>query len=226
MMQVFLALTFVIALLPTLLAQSGGTHPVSGRRYALPMGVAGAPWLDRSEREQEERVSRAIEMLRVTPGMVVADVGAGSGYYTLPLARLVGASGKVYAADIQQGMLDIIARKIKQEGVSNVSLILSAPADPKLPPASLDLAVMVDVYHELGDPQTVLAHLRRALKPEGRLVLIEYKGEDPTIPIQPLHKMTVAQAKLEVEHEGFRLVDVNSSLPWQHVLTFTALPQR
>lgn len=206
-------------------AQSG-VHPVSGRRYALPMGVAGAPWLDRAEREDEERTSKAIELLGVTPGSVIADVGAGSGYYTMRLARLVGPTGKVYASDIQQGMLDIISRKMKQEGVGNVALILGDPANPKLPPASIDLVLMVDVYHELGDPQAVLAHLRRALRPGGRLVLIEYKGEDPTIPIQPLHKMTVAQAKLEVEHEGFRLADVNSSLPWQHVLTFTALPPR
>jgi len=218
---------FAAWLLPLVLAAasaaaqvSPGRHPISGREYARPMGVGGAPWLERSEREDEERPTRALEIMKVGSGMVVADIGAGSGYFTERLARLVGPTGRVYASDIQQGMLDLLQRRITRERLGNVTLVLADPADPKLPAGALDLALMVDVYHELGDPQTVLGHIRRALKPTGRLVLIEYKGEDPTIPIQPLHKMTVAQAKLEVEHEGYVLATVDSSLPRQHVLVF------
>lgn len=207
-------------LLAVVLAQSPGVHPVSGREYAWPMGVAGAPWLDREEREAEEAPTRALRIINVTPGSVVADIGAGSGYFTERLARLVGPTGRVFANDIQQGMLDLLRQRIDRERLSNVTLILGEPANPKLP-ASIDLALMVDVYHELRDPQAMLGHIKRALKPAGRLVLVEYKGEDPSIPIIPSHKMTVAQAKLEVEHEGFKLTTVDSSLPRQHVLIFS-----
>jgi SAM-dependent methyltransferase len=197
-------------------------HPISGREYARPMGLAGAEWLDREEREAEEAPTRALDMLKIAPGITVADIGAGSGYFTERLSRLVGPRGRVYASDIQPGMLELIRRRIVRARLDNVTIILGEPADPKLPPSSIDVALMVDVYHELQDPQKVLAHIRTALKPEGRLVLIEYKGEDPTIPILPSHKMTVAQAKLEVEHEGFTLASVNSSLPRQHLLVFTS----
>lgn len=196
-------------------------HPISGREYARPMSVAGAPWLDREEREREEAPARALAMIGVTPGSTVADIGAGSGYFTERLSRLVGPRGRVFAIDIQPGMLELIAARVRRDGLTNVTIVLGEPANPRLPAGSLDLALMVDVYHELGDPQAVLRHVREALKPDGRLVLIEYKGEDPSIPILPSHKMTVAQAKLEVEHEGFVLALANSSLPRQHVLTFT-----
>ena len=196
-------------------------HPISGREYAHPMGVAGAPWLDRAEREQEEQPSRALAMLKIEPGMSVADIGAGSGYFTERIAKLVGPTGRVYASDIQRGMLDLIDRRMRRFGFQNVTLVLGEPTNPRLPSQAIDLALMVDVYHELSAPQTVLGHIRTALKPNGRLVLIEYKGEDPTIPIIPTHKMTVAQAKLELENEGFVLTSANSSLPRQHVLTFT-----
>jgi len=205
-------------------AQRAGVHPISGREYARPMGLAGAPWLDRDEREAEEAPSRALQIMGVVEGSTVADVGAGSGYFTERLARLVGPSGRVFATDIQQGMLDLAARRLQRQGLHNVTLVLSEPANPRLVAASVDMVLMVDVYHELGDPMTVLRHLREALKPSGRLVLIEYKGEDPTIPILPSHKMTVAQARLEVEHEGFVLTTVDSSHPRQHVLIFKRRP--
>jgi ubiquinone/menaquinone biosynthesis C-methylase UbiE len=207
--------------LSTATAQGVGVHPVSGRVYARPMGVAGAPWLERGEREEEEAPTRALEIIKVAPGSTVADIGAGSGYFTERLSKLVGPSGKVYANDLQQGMLDLLQRRIDRHKLTNITLVLGDPADPKLPPSSIDMALMVDVYHELGDPQTMLANIRKALKPDGRLVLIEYKGEDPTVPILPLHKMTVAQAKLELEHEGYKLARVDSSLPRQHVLIFS-----
>ena len=201
-------------------AAATAVHPISGREYARPMGVAGAGWLERDERELEEAPSRALLLLHVAPGMTVADIGAGSGYFTERLSRLVGPSGRVYANDIQRGMLELIRQRIERQRLANITLVLGAPADPRLPPGAIDLALMVDVYHELADPQTMLRHIRHALKPGGRLVLLEYKGEDPTVPILPLHKMTVAQARLEVEHEGFALASVDSSLPRQHLLAF------
>jgi ubiquinone/menaquinone biosynthesis C-methylase UbiE len=204
------------------LLQSPAVHPISGREYARPMGVAGAPWLEREEREAEEAPTRALTIMQVTPGSTVADIGAGSGYFTTRLSRLVGPNGKVYANDIQRGMLDLLRQRVERERLSNVTPVLGEPADPKLPAASIDLALMVDVYHELSDPQTMLANIKKALKPGGRLVLVEYKGEDPSIPILPSHKMTVAQAKMEVEPEGYTLTTVNSNLPRQHVLIFTA----
>ena len=217
-------LAIVVALAVTAFAasQAGpGRHPISGREYARPMGVAGAPWLDRAEREAEERPTRALQIMQITPGMTVADIGAGSGYFTERLAQLVGLTGRVYATDIQQGMIDLLKRRLSARKIQNVTVILSDPTNPLLPAGTIDLALMVDVYHELGDPQTVLGHIRAALKPAGRLVLVEYKGEDPSIPILPSHKMTVAQAKTELEAEGFALTTANSSLPRQHVLIFT-----
>jgi ubiquinone/menaquinone biosynthesis C-methylase UbiE len=188
------------------------------------MGVAGAPWLDRAEREREEQPTRALQIMQIAPGMTVADIGAGSGYFTERLARLVGPTGRVFATDIQPGMIDLLKRRLSAQTIQNVSVILSEPSNPLLPDGTIDLALMVDVYHELGDPQTVLKHIRTALKPDGRLVLVEYKGEDPTIPILPSHKMTVAQAKVELEAEGFTLATAISSLPRQHVLIFTKVP--
>jgi SAM-dependent methyltransferase len=214
-----------MAFAPALASQpSAGRHPVSGREFARPMSVAGAAWLDRAEREAEEQPSRAMKLLGVTAGMTVADIGAGSGYFTERLAKLVGPSGQVYAADIQQGMLDLIARRLASQNLQNVTLVRSEPSNPRLPPNAIDLALMVDVYHELSEPQVVLRHIATALKSDGRLVLIEYKGEDADIPILPSHKMTVAQAKLELESEGYVLVSANSSLPRQHLLTFRKRP--
>jgi ubiquinone/menaquinone biosynthesis C-methylase UbiE len=202
-------------------AQAPGVHPISGRRYALPMSVAGAPWLDRAERDQEESSERSVRLLNVTTGSVVADIGAGSGYYTERLARLVGPTGRVYASDIQAGMLELIRVRVEKARLSNVEMVLGTPTDPKLPPAAIDMALMVDVYHEFSDPQIMLRRIREALKPNGRLILLEYRAEDPRVPIRADHKMSVAQAKLEVEAEGFTLSTVNEELPWQHLFVFT-----
>jgi ubiquinone/menaquinone biosynthesis C-methylase UbiE len=202
-------------------ATTPGVHPVSGRVFALPMGVQGAPWLDRREREDEEAPDLAMRLIRVQRGTTVADVGAGSGYYSIRLARAVGASGKVYAVDIQAGMLDLLQKAVSREKLSNVIPVLGAVNDPKLPPASLDLILMVDVYHEFSEPQTMLQRMKDALKPGGRLVLLEYRAEDPNVPIRPEHKMSKAQVKLEIEHEGFRQQRVYDDLPWQHLFVFT-----
>ena len=206
--------------------QRAGVHPISGRQYAQPMGVQGAPWLDRAERVEEEDPDRALRLLKIAKGATVADVGAGSGYMTIKLAKIVGPTGRVYANDIQSGMLDLLQKNVTKAKLNNVVPVLGTFDDPKLPAATLDLVLMVDVYHEFSEPQAMLGHIRDALKPDGRMVLLEYRAEDPDVPIQPLHKMTVAQAKLEVEHEGFTLSRVQEDLPRQHVLTFTKAPAR
>ncbi len=216
----FAILLFVVYSSGALRGQ-GGVHPLSGRRYAGTMDVSGAEWLDRAEREAEEAPAKALTLIGVTPGMSVADVGAGSGYFTIRLASMVGPAGRVYANDIQAGMLDIIRGKIAREGLKNVSLVLGTQDDPRLPPASVDLVLMVDVYHELRAPQVMLRRLREVIRPGGRLVLLEYRKEDPQIPINPTHKMSVAEAKLEVEAEGYSLTSVDERLPWQHILIFS-----
>jgi precorrin-6B methylase 2 len=205
-------------------AQTPGTHPISGRPFAPVMGYQGAEWLERSERIAEEEPDVALNVLQIPKGASVADIGAGSGYMTVRLARRVGAEGRVYANDLQPQMLALLQRRLAREQITNVTLVQGAVDDPKLPPASVDLELMVDVYHELSQPQTMLRRLREALKPGGRLVLLEYRKEDPAIPIRVEHKMTVAEAKMEIEAEGFTLAKIDGSLPRQHILIFSARP--
>jgi ubiquinone/menaquinone biosynthesis C-methylase UbiE len=211
----------ILVFVAALAAQQPGVHPISGRVFAPPMGVAGAPWLDRHERELEENPDLAMRLMQVQRGSSVADVGAGSGYFTIRLAKAVGSAGKVYAVDIQRGMLELLQRAVAKEKLTNVIPVLAADDDPRLPPESVDLVLMVDVYHELSAPQVTLGHLKRALKPGGRLVLLEYRAEDPTVPIRPEHKMTKAQVKREIEHEGFRQQRVYDDLPRQHLIVFS-----
>ena len=211
----------VIVVAAALAAQSAGTHPISGRRFAPVMGYLGADWLERPERLEEEEPDTALDVLRIAKGATVADIGAGSGYITVRLAARVGPTGHVYANDLQPQMLDMLRRRLARDGVANVTLVQGTADDPKLPPAAVDLELMVDVYHELSQPQVMLRRLREALKPAGRLVLLEYRKEDPRIPIRFEHKMTVGEAKMEVEAEGFTLSRVDESLPRQHILIFT-----
>jgi ubiquinone/menaquinone biosynthesis C-methylase UbiE len=152
-------------------------------------------------------------------------VGAGSGYMTVRMAERVGPAGRVFGTDIQPQMLTMLRQRLDREKISNVTLVQGTIDDPKLPASTLDLILMVDVYHEFSEPQKMLRGLRAALKPTGRMVLLEYKKEDPSIPIRLEHKMTVAEAKLEVEAEGFRLARVGSELPRQHILVFTRVDQ-
>ena len=193
-------------------------HPVSGRVLAPTMGVGGAAWLDRPEREAEEAPSKAIAALGIPKGAVVADVGAGSGYYTVLLAREVGPTGRVVATDLQPGMLDILRGKVARERLSNVEVKQGRADDPVLPPASFDLILMVDVYHELSSPQVFVRKLKEALKPGGRLVLIEFRLEDPRVPIREEHKMSVSQVRQELGADGFRIERVIDVLPWQHII--------
>jgi ubiquinone/menaquinone biosynthesis C-methylase UbiE len=202
-------------------AQEPGTHPVSGRRFAPVMGYQGAAWLDRPERLDEEEPDVAIRILRIPKGASVADIGAGSGFMTVRLSERVGPEGRVFATDVQPQMLELLRRRLAAKKISNVTLVQGTIDDPKLPPATIDLELLVDVYHEFSEPQAMLRGLRTALKPSGRLVLLEYRKEDPTIPIKVEHKMSVAEARLEVEHEGFTLATVDEALPRQHILVFT-----
>lgn len=214
--------SFAVVLLGAAIALAQtGVHPLSGRRYAQTMGVEGAEWLDRAERDQEEDPDRAIDVLKIQKSATVADIGCGSGYMTEKLSKKVGPMGRVYATDIQPGMLDLLARRVAKRKLTNVTPILGTQDDPRLPIEALDLVLMVDVYHELSQPQLMLRHIKTSLKPGGRLVLVEYRKEDPGIPIRPEHKMSVQEAKLEVEAEGFKLTATNEDLPRQHILIFS-----
>ena len=200
---------------------SPGVHPISGRRYAQTMSYLGADWLDRSERIQEEEPDVALDAIKLAVGSTVADVGAGSGYMTVRMAKRVGPTGKVYANDIQPQMLSMLRQRLDREKIANVELVLGGYDDPKLPANAIDLILMVDVYHEFSEPQKMLRKMRDSLKTGARLVLFEYRKEDPSIPIRPDHKMSVAEAKMEVEAEGFTLSSVDERLPRQHILVFT-----
>lgn len=208
----------IVVLLTTVCvaAAAQARHPISGRPIAGVMGVEGAPWLERPERDKEENTRAAIEALDLKPGMAVADIGAGTGYYSFRMAKKVGPTGRVYANEIQQGMLDILVKNKPD----NVVTVLGTVDDPKLPKGCCDLILMVDVYHELSEPQKMLRKMREELKPDGRLVLVEFRKEDPKVPIKLDHKMTVAEAKMEVEAEGYKLDKVIKVLPWQHIIVF------
>jgi ubiquinone/menaquinone biosynthesis C-methylase UbiE len=208
-------------LVAVIAAQAPGVHPISGRRFAPVMGYQGADWLERSERDEEEAPDIALNVLKIPKGASVADIGAGSGFITERLSARVGPTGRVFANDLQPQMLQILGRRLAQRNITNVTLVQGTIDDPKLDPASVDLEIMVDVYHELSQPQAMLRRLRAALKPGGRLVLLEYRKEDPTIPIKFEHKMSVAEAKMELEAEGFTLAKVDEALPRQHILIFT-----
>jgi ubiquinone/menaquinone biosynthesis C-methylase UbiE len=193
-------------------------HPLTGRQIA---GVAtNAAWLERAERQQEEAPERAIDLIGLQPGMVVADVGAGSGYMTTRIAHMVGPVGKVYANDIQPAMLHLVQQKTQAEHLSNVELVLGSDVDARLPDDAIDLALLVDVYHEFLHPQQMLRSIRRSLKSDGRLVLVEYRKEDPSIPIAVTHRLSVAEARTEIEAEGFTFDRVVAGLPRQHIIVF------
>lgn len=211
---------WVLLAAPLLPAAGPERHPVTGRVFAGVMGAAGAPWLERAERENEERPRLAVKLLELKPGMAVADIGAGSGYYTELLAKAVGPSGMVYASDIQPEMIRLLEERIRRRKLGNVRTVLGAEADPRLPPQALDLVLLVDVYHEFSQPQAMLRKIRDSMKPGARLVLLEFRKEDPAVPIREEHKMSVAEVRAELEPEGFRFERVLNDLPWQHILMF------
>ena len=191
-----------------------------GREIASVMGWQAAGWLERPERQQEERPDLLLAELKLTPGMVVADVGAGSGYHTRRVAEAVGKTGKVYAVDVQPQMVQMLSVFSREERYSNVKPILSAVDDVKLPPASVDLAMMVDVYHELEFPLEVLRSIVKSLKPGGIVAFVEYRAEDAKVPIKALHKMSEAQIKREAALLALEWVRTSGVLPWQHIVFF------
>jgi ubiquinone/menaquinone biosynthesis C-methylase UbiE len=195
-------------------------HPVTGRRIAPVMGVSGAEWLDRSQREIEEMPETALDAIGIQKGMTVADVGAGVGYFSIRLAKRVGPTGKVYANDVQPEMLAMLKQRAAKAKVTNIVPVLGTESDPKLPAKSMDLILLVDVYHEFSQPQAMLQKLRQALKDDGRLVILEFRKEDPHIPIRAEHKMSVEEVKAEVTPEGFRLDKLLKDLPRQHIFVF------
>lgn len=191
-----------------------------GREIAHVMGHEAADWLERPERESEERPSLAVPALKIKAGDAVADIGAGSGYYTRRLAKLVGERGVVYAVDIQQEMLDLLTNKMAEANIHNVKAVLGDITDPKLPLASVDLALLVDVYHEFDHPYEMIQAICTSLKPGGRIAFVEFRGEDPKVPIKLLHKMTEAQVRKEMSAQPLEWVETSEVLPWQHIIIF------
>jgi ubiquinone/menaquinone biosynthesis C-methylase UbiE len=193
-----------------------------GRTIAQTMHYEGAPWLTRENREREEECSTLLKNLGIKPGMTVCDLGCGNGFYTLKLAEMVGPKGKILAVDIQSEMLRLLNERAKEAKVANVEPILGTLIDPRLPEGKVELILCVDVYHEFSHPVHMLAALRKSLAPGGRLVLVEFRKEDPKVPIKELHKMSKAQIRKELEPNGFKLVEEFDKLPWQHVMFFEA----
>ena len=193
-----------------------------GREIAHVMGPGGILWLERTERETEEKPQLVIDALEIKPGQTIADLGAGSGYYSFRIAPLVGPTGKVLAIDIEPTMLDVIAQRASREHVANITTVRSSTRDPNLAPHSVDLLFMVDVYHELEYPYEVMTKVREALKPGGRVALVEYRAEDPEVQIKPVHKMSEAQVRREMQAAGFKHVKTVRTLPLQHLILFEA----
>ena len=191
-----------------------------GREISAVMGWQGAAWLEREERDREERTDLLLAALALKPGMVVADIGAGTGYLSRRMAPAVMPGGKVWAVDVQPEMISLLQADLKRRGLTRVEPRLGAEDDIRLPAGSVDLVVMVDVYHELAFPYEVLASVMKSLKPGGRIAFVEYKAEDPRVPIKPLHKMSEAQIKREA---GVFVLDWErtvGTLPWQHLVVF------
>jgi len=189
-----------------------------GREIAQTMHYTGAPWLVRESRQREEDCRMLLGALGVRPGQTICDLGCGNGFYTLELARRVGPRGTVYAVDVQPEMLQMLVRNAAEAKLRNIRPVLGTPVDPRLPAGSIDMVLCVDVYHEFSHPEAMLGKIRESLAADGRLVLAEFRGEDPAVPIKPLHKMTKAQVRAELEPAGFEIVREFDRLPWQHLI--------
>lgn len=191
-----------------------------GREIAGVMGFAGAAWLERREREREERTDLLLDALNLQPGMVVADIGAGTGYFARRMASWVQPGGSVWAVDVQPEMVQMLQKLAAKRGLRNIKPVLSSETDIRLPAASVDLAIMVDVYHELAYPYEVMQSILAALKPGGQLVFVEYRAEDPKVPIKALHKMSEAQIRAEAGAHSLVWEKTIATLPWQHLVVF------
>ena len=216
-------LTIDLAIDPAVEIPPAATHYM-GREIAQTMHYTGAPWLVRESRQREEDCRLMLDALEIRPGQTVCDLGAGNGFYTLALAEMVGPEGLVYAVDIQPEMLRMLSHRAAEQRIDNIRLILGSPIDPRLPEGEIDLVLCVDVYHEFSHPEPMLARIRESLSAEGRVALVEFRGEDPAVPIKPLHKMTKAQVRAELEPAGFRSAGEFDRLPWQHLMFFSAAP--
>ncbi|MSR30819.1 MAG: class I SAM-dependent methyltransferase [Gemmataceae bacterium] len=190
-----------------------------GREIALVMGYQAAAWLERPEREKEEQTSKLVKALKLKPEMVVADVGAGSGYLTFRMAKLL-PKGKVFANDIQKEMLEILRKRAAELKAANVEPVLGTETDPKLPNSGVDLIILVDVYHEFAFPLEMTQGMIKSLKPGGKLVFVEFRGEDPEVPIKLVHKMTVKQLLHEMKDHPLKYKETIGILPWQHIVVF------
>jgi len=191
-----------------------------GREIAQTMHYAGAPWLVRESRQREEDCRQLLDALKLKPGQVICDLGCGNGFYTLQIAEHVAPGGKVFAVDVQPEMLHLLARRAKDAKIRNFQPVLGTLVDPHLPENTFDLVLLVDVYHEFSHPEQMLQAIRRSLKPEGRVVLAEFRLEDPEVPIKLLHKMSKDQIRKELEPNGFELDEQFDGLPWQHLMFF------
>jgi ubiquinone/menaquinone biosynthesis C-methylase UbiE len=216
----FLRTTLLVSLTGLGLARSETIHPITKRVIAPVMSVEGAPWLDREERAREERPEKALSALGLKPGMNVGDIGAGTGFYSLRVAQRIAPTGVVFANDLQPEMLKRLSMAASKARVANVRTVQGTNTDCKLPENQLDLVLLVDVYHEFSEPEKMLQSIRRSLKPDGRLVLLEFRKEDEAVPIRLEHKMSVSEVRAEVQPEGFRFQQSIETLPWQHILIF------
>ncbi|MCA9651040.1 MAG: class I SAM-dependent methyltransferase, partial [Myxococcales bacterium] len=195
------------------------TH-FEGREIAQTMSFVGAGWLTRANRDEEEDTTRLHQALGLRPGQTACDVGAGNGYHTIRMARAVGPTGRVIAVDLQPQMLEMLRARVDEAGLHNVETIEARPGDPRLPEGACDLVLLVDVYHELAWPEPMLAAFRRSLSPTGRVALVEFRAEDPEVPIKRLHKMSKAQIEREFGSRGFALAGSFDELPWQHLMFY------
>ena len=200
-------------------APDGTGKVYMGRQIAQVMGHLGAGWLERGDREAEERTDLLLANLDLKPADVVADVGAGTGYFSFRIAPHV-PQGKILAVDIQPEMLAMISAGEKDRKLTNVTPVLGTTTDPKLPKAGVDVVLLVDAYHEFDFPREMMTAITASLKPDGRVVLVEYRGEDPAVPIKPHHKMTQDQAKREMAAVGLKHIETLDVLPWQHLMVF------
>ena len=191
-----------------------------GRQIARTMHYTGAEWLIRDEREREERCSMMIANLGIKPGMTICDMGCGNGFHTLRMAELTGKDGIVLGVDVQSEMLEYLRERSEEQGIENIVPILGSFHNPRLPPNSIDLILLVDVYHEFSHPERMLESMRKSLTEDGVIVMVEYRSEDPEVPIKRLHKMSKKQVNKELTANGFKLVREFDRLPWQHMMFF------
>ncbi len=191
-----------------------------GREIAPTMTYHGADWLVRDSRQEEENCVEMLKALHIAPGQTVCDMGCGNGFYTVPMSKLVGPTGRVLAVDVQSEMLTLLRARLRKENITNVRPLHGQLWDPKLPDGEVDLILLVDVYHEFSHPEQMLQAMRKSLKPDGRLALVEFRLEDPNVPIKLLHKMSKEQILKEIPPNGFKLVEEYDKLPWQHLMFF------